>query len=229
MSIAPVADPSYSNELQSLRELLLNMGGRVEVAIAGCVRSLTERESALAERVIDEDRQINRLEVEIDDACRRLLALRQPNAADLRFITTALKIVVDLERMGDLAVNIAERALDLNQAPQLQPYLDLTKLADLAQGQLKSALDAFVAGDPIRAEEVLKSDDLLDALFLKIFNELLAMMMEDSRHIRRATSLLFVAKHLERMGDHVTNVAEMVVYMVRGTDIRHPRSRNLPG
>jgi phosphate transport system protein len=227
MSAAP--DPSYQAELQGLRELLLNMGGRVETAIAACVRSLTERETALAERVMEEDRLINRLEVEIDDACRRLLALRQPDAADVRFITTALKIVVDLERMGDLAVNIAERAVDLNQAPQLQPYLDLTKLADLAQGQLKRALDAFVAGDPIRAEEVLKSDDLLDALFLKIFNELLAMMMEDSRHIRRATSLLFVAKHLERLGDHVTNVAEMVVYMVRGTDIRHPRSRNLPG
>ena len=225
--MAQHTDKSYEHELQELRDRLLTMGGKVEAAIAASVRSLTERESELAEHVKVADRDINRMEVEIDDMCRRLLALRQPAASDLRFITTALKIVVDLERMGDLAVNIAERALDLNQAPQLQPYLDIQKLADLAQGQLKLALDAFVAGDVSKAEEVCKSDDLLDALFLKVFNELLALMMEDSKNIRRATSLMFVAKHLERLGDHVVNVGEMVVYMVRGTDIRHPRSRDL--
>jgi phosphate transport system protein len=220
-------DKDYEAELQELRDRLLTMGGKVEAAIANGVRAVTERDSELAEQVKLADREVNRLEVEIDDMCRRLLALRQPAASDLRFITTALKIVVDLERMGDLAVNIAERALDLNQAPQLQPYLDLSKLADLAQGQLKKALDAFVEGDVPKAEDVLRADDLLDALFLKIFNELLALMMEDSKNIRRATSLMFVAKHLERLGDHATNLAEMVVYMVRGTDIRHPRSRNL--
>jgi phosphate transport system protein len=225
--MATHTDKTYEHELQELRDRLLTMGGKVEAAIAASVRSLTERDSELAEHVPVQDRDINRLEVEIDDMCRRLLALRQPAASDLRFITTALKIVVDLERMGDLAVNIAERAMDLNQAPQLQPYLDIQKLADLAQGQLKLALDAFVAGDVAKAEEVCKSDDLLDALFLKVFNELLALMMEDSKNIRRATSLMFVAKHLERLGDHVVNVGEMVVYMVRGTDIRHPRSRDL--
>ena len=222
-------DQTYEAELQALRDLLLEMGGKVEHAIADSVRSLTERDTPLAEQVKHNDREINRLEVQIDDACRRLLALRQPAASDLRFIATALKIVVDLERMGDLAVNIAERAVDLNQAPQVQPYIDVTRLADLAQSQLKLALDAFVAGDVERAEQVLKADDVLDALFLKIFNELLALMMEDSRNIRRATALLFVAKHLERLGDHVTNVAEMVVYMVQGTDIRHPRSRAITG
>jgi phosphate transport system protein len=220
-------DKSYEAELQELRDRLLTMGGKVEAAINASVRSLTERDSELAEQVKLADREINRKEVEIDEMCRRLLALRQPAASDLRFITTALKIVVDLERMGDLAVNIAERAIDLNQAPMLQPYLDVQTLADLAQGQLKKALDAFVEGDVAKAEEVCAADDILDALFLKQFNELLAMMMEDSKNIRRANSLMFVAKHLERLGDHVVNVGEMVVYMVRGTDIRHPRSRQV--
>jgi phosphate transport system protein len=154
--------------------------------------------------------------------------LRQPAASDLRFITTALKIVTDLERMGDLAVNVAERALDLTQAPPLGTTHDLAKIADLAEAQLKKALDAFVTGDIAKAEEVMRGDDLIDALYLKIFNDMLARMMEDSRNIRRATATMFAAKHLERFGDHATNLAEMVVYMVRGQDVRHPRSRT-PG
>jgi phosphate transport system protein len=218
-------DRHYEQELKDLREMLLAMGGKVEAAIAGSVRAVVERDAELAKRVKASDVEVNRLEVKIDDACRRLLALRQPAASDLRFITTALKIVTDLERMGDLAVNVAERAADLAQAPPLGPMHDLAQLADLAEGQLRKALDAFVERDPVKAEEVLRGDDHLDALYLKIFNELLAVMMEDSRAIRRATGLLFAAKHLERVGDHATNVAEMVVYMVRGTDIRHPRSR----
>jgi phosphate transport system protein len=163
--------------------------------------------------------------VAIDGACRRILALRQPAASDLRFITTALKIVVDLERMGDLAVNVAERALDLNRAPPLAPNHDLAKLADLAEAQLKKALDAFVTGDVEKAEVVMRGDELIDALYLKIFNDMIVLMMEDGKNIRRATSLMFAAKHLERFGDHATNLAEMVIYMVRGTDVRHPRSR----
>jgi phosphate transport system protein len=218
-------DKTYEAELKALREKLLGMGGKVESAISNSVGSVIERNSSMAEAVKAQDREINRLEVEIDDACRRLLALRQPAASDLRFIATALKIVTDLERVGDLAVNIADRALDLNQAPPLRPVHDLSKLADLTQAQLKGALDAFVESDVVKAEGVLKGDDLLDALYIKLFNELLALMMEDSKNIRRATSFMFVAKHLERAGDHATNVAEMVIYMVRGTDIRHPRSR----
>ena len=131
------------------------------------------------------------------------------------------------ERCGDLSVNIAQRVLDLNQSPQLKPYVDVPRLADLTQNQVRMALDAFVTADVEKAENVRQGDDLLDALYLKIFNEMLAYMMEDSRNIRRATSLMFVAKHLERIGDHAVNVAEMVIYMVRGTDIRHPRSRTL--
>ena len=220
-------DKAFEQDLRDLREKLLAIGAKVEANIADSVRALTERDSALAERVRESDSEVNRLEVDIDEMCRRILALRQPAASDLRLITTALKIVTDLERIGDLAVNIAERAKDLNEAPPLKPYVDTPRLADLAQQQVKRALDAFVSSDVAKAEAVLKEDEHLDILYLKIFNELLSYMMEDSKNIRRATALMFIAKHLERIGDHATNVAEMVVYMVRGTDIRHPRSRNL--
>jgi phosphate transport system protein len=218
-------DKAYEAELRALRDRLLAMGGLVEQAISASVRAVTERDSPLAEQVKLRDREINRMEVEIDGMCRRILALRQPAASDLRFITTALKIVTDLERMGDLAVNVAERALDLNTAPPLGPQHELSKLADLSEAQLKKALDAFVTGDVDKADEVMRGDDLLDALYLKIFNDMLALMMEDGRNIRRATALMFAAKRLERFGDHATNLAEMVVYMVRGKDVRHPRSR----
>jgi phosphate transport system protein len=221
----PHTDKTYDAQLDDLRNKLLSLGGKVETEIATSVRALSERDSLLAEAVINADREVNRLEVEIDEVCRRLLVLRQPAASDLRFITTALKIVVDLERIGDLAVNIAQRAIDLNQSPPLRPVHDLTKLAELCQKQVRAALDAFVDGDAERAEAVIKGDELLDAVYHNLFNELLALMMEDPRNIRRANSLLFVAKHLERLGDHATNVAEMVIYMVRGTDVRHPGSR----
>ncbi|MDQ3263148.1 MAG: phosphate signaling complex protein PhoU [Myxococcota bacterium] len=220
-------DKAFEHDLRTLREKLLAMGAKVEGLIMMSMRALTERDSRLGEQVVEGDAEVNRLEVEIDELCRKILALRQPAASDLRLITTALKIVTDLERIGDLAVNIAERAIDLNQVAPLAPYIDLPKLAELAQQQVKRSLDAFVSADPTKAEEILEGDSHVDALFLKIFNELLTFMMEDSRNIRRATALMFVAKHLERIGDHATNVAEMVVYMVKGTDIRHPRSREL--
>jgi phosphate transport system protein len=219
-------DKLYERELNELRDHLLEMGGLVEAAIASSVKAVIERDAELADQVKIRDREINRMEVDIDGACRRLLALRQPAASDLRFITTALKIVTDLERMGDLAVNVAERATELSASPVLGPMHDLANLADLSEAQLKRALDAFVTKDVDKAEQVLRGDELLDTLYLKIFNGLLGLMMEDSRNIRRATSFMFAAKHLERFGDHATNLAEMVVYMVRGTDIRHPRSRN---
>ncbi|HVP65623.1 MAG TPA: phosphate signaling complex protein PhoU [Anaeromyxobacteraceae bacterium] len=228
--MAPEAhtDKIFDVELTTLRDKLLEMGGKVEAAIAGSVRALIERDSALAEKVKAQDRDINRLEVEIDDMCRRLLALRQPAASDLRFITTALKIVVDLERMGDLAVNISDRAVQLNQSPPVKPFHDLVTLADLSEAQLKKALDSFVEKDVEKAEEVIQGDDLLDTLYQKLFNDLLTYMMEDSRVIRRATNVMFAAKQLERFGDHAINLAEMVVYMVRGTDVRHPQSRDIP-
>ena len=218
-------DKAYEAELRSLRDRLLAMGGLVEKAIASSVQAIIERDADLAEQVKTKDREVNRMEVEIDGACRRLLALRQPAASDLRFITTALKIVVDLERMGDLAVNVAERALDLHKAAPLGPMHDLARIADLAEQQLKGALDAFVTGDVAKAEQVMSADDLVDALYFKIFNDMILAMMEDPKHIRRATSVMFAAKHLERFADHAVNVAEMVIFMVRGQDVRHPKSR----
>jgi phosphate transport system protein len=219
-------DKTFDRELDDLRGKLLTLCGKVEGEAALAMQALVERDTALAEKVIAADREVNRLEVDVDQACRRLLALRQPAASDLRLITTALKIDVDLERMGDLAVNIAERVIDLNASPPLRPVHDLVKLGELAQLQLRRALDAFVDGDTAKAEQVIRDDDLLDALYAKVFNEYLGYMMEDSRNIRRATSFLLVAKHLERFGDHATNVAEMVIYMVKGKDVRHPYSRS---
>lgn len=218
-------DRAYERDLNKLRDGLLAMGGRVEAMIAECVLAVVQRDTKLAEHVMKSDVAVNRLELEIDDLCRKIIALRQPAASDLRLITTAVKIVTDLERVGDLAVNIAERAVDLNKSDPMPAYDDLPRLAELSQNQLKNALEAFVKGDVELAEQVLKSDEFIDTLFVKLFNDLLQLMMEDSKTIRRATSLLFVAKHLERIGDHATNVAEMVVYLVKGTDIRHPRSR----
>src|SRR6266436_4177485 len=226
MALKKHTDRVYDAELEELRSKLLTLGGKVEAEISQSMRALTERDSKLAEQVVGSDREVNRLELEVDESCRRLLALRQPAASDLRFITTALKIVVDLERIGDLAVNIAERAMDLNQSPPLKPIHDLVKLAELGQRQVRASLDAFVEGDPAKAEAVIRNDDLLDSVYHNLVNELLGLMMEDPRNIRRANSLLFVAKHLERLGDHATNVAEMVIYMVRGTDVRHPGSRD---
>lgn len=220
-------DKAFERDLHSVRERLLGMGGRVQSAVEQSLKALADRDSNMAQQVIEDDAEVNRIEVDIDEACRRILALRQPAASDLRLITTALKIVTDLERCGDLAVNIAERVVDLNQAPPMPPSPSLYRLAELAQSQVKKALDAFVASDAEAAEEVLAGDDLLDALFLKFFGEELALMMEDTKYIRRATALMFIGKHLERIGDHAMNVAEMVVYMVKGTDIRHPRSRRL--
>lgn len=218
-------DRAFEKDLRDLRELLLAMGARVESLIADSVRALTERDAALAEQVAKGDAQVNRMELEIDDLCRRILALRQPAASDLRLITTALKIVTDLERIGDLAVSVALRAKELSMAPALPTSLELPKLADAAQRQVRLSLDAFVHSDVTKAEAVINGDDLVDAVYGKLFNDLLGLMMEDSRNIRRATALMFIAKHLERMGDHAMNVAEMVIYLAKGTDIRHPRSR----
>src|SRR5437763_7384275 len=192
MALKKHTDKSYDVELEELRSKLLTLGGKVEAEIAQSMRALAERDSKLAEQVVGADREVNRLELEVDESCRRLLALRQPAASDLRFITTALKIVVDLARIGALAVNVAERALDLNQSPPLKPVHDLTRLAELCQRQVRAALDAFVDGDVAKAEAVIKNDDLLDSVYHNLVNELLALMMEDQRNIRRANRLLLV-------------------------------------
>jgi phosphate transport system protein len=189
--------------------------------IASSVKALVARDSDLAHRTIESDHQINRLEVDTDDLCLRILAKRQPVASDLRVITIVMKMVTDLERIGDLGVNICERVIELNVEPPLKPYVDLPKMAEVAQGMVREALDAFVARDAERAQAVIDRDREVDAYYGQIFRELLTYMMEDARNIYRATRVQSIAKHLERIGDHATNLAEMVVFMVKGKDIRH--------
>jgi phosphate transport system protein len=212
---------TFDLELKELKEKLLYEGGLVEKAISSAIKSLTDRNAELAAKVIDEDVLINDIEVEIDEFCLKLLALRQPAARDLRFITTAIKINYDLERIGDMAVNICERAQELNQEPQLKPYIDLPKMAETAQLMLKESLDAFVREDVELATKVTKDDKTVDELLDQIFRELLTYMMQDLRTISRATRLLFIAKYLERMADHAVNIAELVIFMVEGRIIRH--------
>jgi len=222
-------DKAFEAELMELREKLLTVGGIVEQAIVRSVRALAERDSALALEVIENDRRVNLLEVEIDELSIRMLALRQPAASDLRFITLALKIVTDLERIGDLAVNVAERAIQLNEEAPIRPYVDIPRMAEIAEEMLTKALDAFVAGDAAKARAVLSQDDEVDELYHTVFAELVELMTADSSITPRAMAILFIAKHLERIADHATNVAEMVIYFVEGRDVRHPRSRQAGG
>lgn len=211
----------YEQELRRLREQVLRMGAKVEEVISGSIRALVERDTPLANRMIAADHRVNRMEVDIDELCLQILARRQPVASDLRFITIALKLVTDLERIGDLGVNICERVIELNDEPPLKPYVDLPHMAEEVRGMLREALDAFVAGDPDRAQAVIDRDKNVDAYYSQIFRELLTYMMEDTHNIYRATRLQSIAKYLERIGDHATNLAEMVVFMVKGKDIRH--------
>ncbi|NLT21907.1 MAG: phosphate signaling complex protein PhoU [Syntrophorhabdus sp.] len=214
---------TFDLELKELKEKLLYEGGLVEKAISNAIRALLERNSDLAEKVIEDDPVINALEVEIDEFCLKLLALRQPAARDLRFITTAIKINYDLERIGDMAVNICERVQELNQEPQLKPYIDLPMMADTVQLMLKESLDAFVKEDVAMARKVTKDDQKVDQLLDQIFRELLTYMMQDMRTISRATRVLFISKYLERMADHAVNIAELVIFLVEGKIIRHSR------
>lgn len=218
-------DKSYERDLEAIREKLLLMGAKVEEMIKSSIRALVQRDSVLAQRMIDYDHEINRLEVEIDDGCLRILAKRQPVASDLRFITIALKLVTDLERIGDLGVNICERVIELNQEPALMSYIGIQNMSEAAEAMVHEALDAFVQGDPDRAQAVIARDKVVDEQYVQLFRELLTYMMENPRNIYRATRLQSIGKYLERIADHATNLAEMVVFMVRGKDIRHPYSR----
>ena len=211
----------FHEELEALKQTLLAMGGLVEDQIRRAMRALLERDDVIAQEVIDRDRQVNAYDVEVDEQCVNLLALNQPAASDLRFITTAMKIVTDLERIGDQAVNIAQRVLELNRDPQLKPYIDLPRMADKAQRMVKESLDAFVAGDTALARQVCGKDAEVDALKEQIFRELLTFMMEDPRTIPRAIRVILISRFLERVADHATNIAEMVVYLVEGKMVRH--------
>jgi phosphate transport system protein len=193
----------------------------VEDQIQKSIKSLVDRDSKLAEVIIERDHEVNRLDVAIDELCIRLLALHQPAGRDLRFITTGLKITTDLERIGDMAVNICERALELNQEPQLKPYIDIPRMAQIAQRMIQQSLDAFVREDTDLALRVCKDDSEVDQLNAQIFREIITFMIENPQTISRATKISSVSKYLERIADHATNIAEMVVFMVKGKSIRH--------
>ena len=211
----------FHEELEALKQTLLAMGGLVEDQIRRAMQALLERDDSLAQEVIERDRRVNAYDVEIDEQCVSLLALHQPAAGDLRFITTAMKIVTDLERIGDQAVNIAQRVLELNREPRLKPYIDLPRMAERAQGMVKESLDAFVARDTALARQVCGEDAEVDALKEQIFRELLTFMMEDPRTIPRAIRVILISRFMERVADHATNIAEMVVYLVEGRMVRH--------
>lgn len=214
----------FDEELRNLKDKILKMGFSVEAAIRDSIKSLVERDSELAREVIRNDHQINALDVEIDEESIRLIAIRQPKAGDLRFITTAMKITTDLERMGDLAVDISERAIELNEEPPLKPYIDIPRMAEIAQGMLRDVLDAFVRKDTSLAYDVINRDDEVDNLNLQIFHELLLFMIQDPKLVSRAVKITYISKYLERIADHATNISEMVVYMVEGKMIRHMES-----
>jgi phosphate transport system protein len=221
MPLQPHTDKEYESELARLRQQILLMGAQAESMIAGSLRALVERDGSLARRVIASDRDLDQLELAVDHLCLHILALRQPVASDLRFITLVLKIVRDLERIGDLAVNVSERVLELNQEPPLAAGIDIPRLGELAGGMLRDALDALVGSDENLARQVIARDQVVDQEHDRILQVLLAGMMEDPQSIYRSTRLQAIAKNLERIADHATNVAEMAIFGVKGTDIRH--------
>ncbi len=211
----------FDEDLAELKKRILTMGGMVESMVADAVSSLVTRDQDLAEAVIARDPKVDSMEMKIDKLAARILALRSPAAGDLRAIIAALKISTDLERTGDLSTNIANRAIELNQEPQLKAYIDIPRMSERARDMLSRALDSYVQEDVEAAREVLRADDEVDDLNDQIFRELLTYMIEDPKTVTRATRLLFVTKYLERVADHATNVAEEVIYAAQGRDVRH--------
>ena len=211
----------FDEELINLKEKLVKMASLVEESIALAIKGLKDRKEELAREVLQREDSINLLDIEIDESCMKLLALRQPMAGDLRFITSAKKIGSDLERMGDLAVNIAERALDLLKLPALKPLIDIPRMAASVQNMVRDSLNAFVNRDEKLARNVCELDDEIDHLNDQIFRELLTYMMEDPATIARAVGLILVGRNLERIADHTTNISEDVIYLVKGKTIKH--------
>jgi phosphate transport system protein len=211
----------FEEELEVLKNKLLEMSGLVESAVYRSILVLTEGDSEQAQLVLKNERRINQMEIEIDDAATSLLALQQPMATDLRFLTAAIKINNDLERMGDLAVNIVERALSLMQMPTVKPLIDIPHMGKLVESMVRKSLDAFVRKDPELARTVLASDDAVDDLRDTIYQELIRTMQEDPNCTPQCVNLMFVARNLERIADHATNVAEDVLFLIQGVDVRH--------
>jgi phosphate transport system protein len=211
----------YEQQLRTLKEKLLLMSHKAEVSISDATHALVERRPSLAQRVVDEDDALDRLELEIDDLCFEILALEHPVASDLRFITTVIKIVGDIERIGDNGVNIARRALEIMDEPELKPIIDIPVAARAAQKILKDSLDAFINADAELAKRVIENDRYIDDVCEQMLRELLTYMLEDPTTVSRALRLIFVARNLERIGDHASNIAEMVIFLVEGQDVRH--------
>jgi phosphate transport system protein len=211
----------FQEELERLKARLLEMGGLAEDRVRTAVRALVERDLALVDKVLAGDGAVNQLHIEIDDRCFKLLALHQPMAVDLRSIVAAVKINTDLERVGDLAINIAEAGRRYFQHPPVQELVDIPRMAEIAQDMLRDALDAYVRRDVDLAQIVLDKDDALDALKTLVFRELLRHMLADQATIEPSIDLLLISRHLERIGDHATNVAEDVIFMVSARDVRH--------
>jgi phosphate transport system protein len=211
----------FQDELELLKGRLLEMGGLAEERLRTAMSAIVDRDTRLVDDVISGDAAINTLHIEIDDRCFKLLALHQPMAADLRAIVAAVKINTDLERVGDLAVNIAEAVRRYLRHPPVKQLIDIPRMAEIAQRMLRDALDAFVRRDTGLAQTVLEADDSLDALKTQVFRELLTYMLQDPQTIEPSLDLILISRHLERIGDHATNVAEDVIFMVSARDVRH--------
>ncbi|HUP46090.1 MAG TPA: phosphate signaling complex protein PhoU [Thermoanaerobaculia bacterium] len=211
----------FDRDIEHLKELLLRMGAMVEDSINESIRALLERDTAVADRVIAADNAIDQMELEIDQHTIELIAKMQPAAIDLRFVAAAMKITPELERIADLAVDVCERATELNREPPLKPLIDIPQLARIAQDMVRQALDAFVRRDAVLARQVIARDDEVDILTERSFRELLTYMLEDSRNISRAIRLTFIGKYFERIADSATNICEMVVFLAEGKVIKH--------
>jgi len=216
---------SFDEELKHLRELIVRMGGLAEAQLAGAVEALVKRDDEQAKKVVASDVAIDDLEREVDASAMRLLALRQPMAIDLREVIAALKIASDLERIGDYAANVAKRATALSRLPAIRPLHAVPRMARQVQAIIKDVLDAYVEGDAGKAIEAWARDEEVDEMYTGLFRELLTYMMEDPRNITPATHLLFIAKNIERMGDHATNVAEILHFQVTGAQIEGKRPK----
>jgi phosphate transport system protein len=209
------------DELNSLQDRVLLLGGEAEQALARAMYALSERDSDVARQVLEHDDQVDQLEVEIDRQCIDIIALRQPAARELRFVISVAKMAPVLERIADHACNIARAAIDLNNEPELKPVLDLTRMSDHALRMLRGSLDAFTSNDAIEAREIIKSDSKINELYNHTFHRLIELMVTEPATATRDARLLFVAKHLERIGDYVTDICELTVYMAEAAFIKH--------
>jgi phosphate transport system protein len=213
--------PHFREELEALQGRLLEMGGLAEERVRAALHGLVQRDAAIIQKILSGDEPINQLHIEVDNRCFRLLALHQPMATDLRAIVAAVKINTDLERVGDLAVNIAEASMRYISHPPVKQLIDIPQMGDIAQAMLRDSLDAYVKRDTELATKVLNEDDRLDSLKTQVFRDLLTHMLQNQSTVEPSLDLILVSRHLERIGDHATNIAEDVIFMVSALDVRH--------